>query len=154
MFFYSSFSVHSIAFHPGNSYSWICLTQGSRRPFQNWDLMKKHAVHICIKNMLRALQFSLLQLGWFPCCCCSAAKSSLTLCDLVDGCMPGSFLRSLLSPRVCANPWPLCWWCHPNISLSVAFSPSVLNLSQPWGLFQRVSSLCQGDKVLELQLHH
>ena len=66
MFSYSSFPVHSIAFHAGNSYSWICLTQGSRRPFQKWDLMKKRTVHIRITNTLRALRSPLLQLGWLP----------------------------------------------------------------------------------------
>ena len=24
-----------------------------------------------------------------------------------------------LSPRVCSNSWPLSWWCHPTISVSV-----------------------------------
>ena len=36
----------------------------------------------------------------------------------------------------------------------LSFSPSVINLSQDQGLFQRVNSLCQVAKVLELQLHH
>ena len=29
-----------------------------------------------------------------------------------------------LSPRVCSNPCPLSWWCHPTVSSSVThFSP-------------------------------
>ena len=36
----------------------------------------------------------------------------------------------------------------------LSFSPSVINLSQDQGLFQRVNSLCQVAIVLELQLHH
>ena len=53
--------------------------------------------------------------------CCSVAKSCLTLCDPMDCSMPGyPILRrywSLL--RVYSNSYPLCWWCHPNISYSV-----------------------------------
>ena len=36
------------------------------------------------------------------------------------------FLSPPLSPRVCANPCPLIWWCHPTISssfVSFSFSP-------------------------------
>ena len=40
------------------------------------------------------------------------------------------------------------------LTLCCPVSPSVLNLSQHWGLFQRVNSLCQVAKILELQLHH
>jgi len=55
----------------------------------------------------------------FP-CYRLVAKSYLTLCNLMGCFMPGSFLCSLMSPRVCSNSWLLSWWCHPNFSLSVA----------------------------------
>ena len=34
-----------------------------------------------------------------------------------------------LSPRICSNSCPLCGWCHPTISFSVAPSPPALILS-------------------------
>ena len=59
-----------------------------------------------------------------------------------------------LSPGVCSNTCPLCWWCHPTISSSVIASPPAFNLSQHQGLFQWVSSSHQVAKVLELQFQH
>ena len=57
-----------------------------------------------------------------------------------------------LSSHVCLNSRPLSQWCHqPSLPLSSP-SPSALNLSQPQCLFQRVSSLHQVAKLLELQL--
>ena len=59
-----------------------------------------------------------------------------------------------LSPGVCSNSWP---WIgdaiQPSHSLSPP-SPPTLNLSQHQGLFQRVGSLHQVAKILELQLQH
>ena len=53
-----------------------------------------------------------------------------------------------LSPRVCSNSCPLCQWCHPTISFSVApFSSCLLAFPcQHQGLFQWVSSLHQVAK--------
>ena len=48
-----------------------------------------------------------------------------------------------LSPGVCSNSCPLSWWCYLTISSSV---PS------PFAFLS--GSLCQGAKVLELQLQH
>ena len=59
-----------------------------------------------------------------------------------------------LSPEVCSNSCPLSWWCHPNISSSVTPSPLSLNLFWHQSLFQRVGSLYQVAKVLELKLQH
>ena len=54
-------------------------------------------------------------------CCCSVAKSCLTLCDPMD-CSTVSC--SSLSLRVCSNSYLLSLWCHPTILSSVAlFSP-------------------------------
>ena len=51
-----------------------------------------------------------------------------------------------LPPKVCWSLCPLSQWCYLTIS-----SSAVLNLSQHQGLFQWVSSLHQGAKLLELQ---
>ena len=59
-----------------------------------------------------------------------------------------------LSPEVCSNSCPPSWWCHPNISSSVTPSPLSLNLFWHQSLFQRVGSLYQVAKVLELKLQH
>ena len=56
---------------------------------------------------------------------------------------------SLLS-KVCPNPCPLSWWCHPTISSS-AVPFSCLQSSQYRALFQWVGSSHQVAKVLELQ---
>ena len=45
---------------------------------------------------------------------------------------------------------PRSQWCHLTISFSVVPFPPTLNLSQPQGLFQWVSSLHQVAKVLKL----
>ena len=48
------------------------------------------------------------------------SDSKLTLCYSM-GLQHARFLCSLLSPGVCTNSCPLCRWCHPTISSSVAF---------------------------------
>ena len=87
--------------------------------------------------------------------CCSVAKSCLTLCNPVDrehARPPLSFtiswsLRELMSIE---TVMPSIQPSHPLLPSC----PLALNLSQPRGLFQWVSSLHQVAKVLELQLHH
>ena len=55
-------------------------------------------------------------------CCCSVTKSCSTLCP--HGLHHARLPCPSLSPRVPSNSHPLSWWCHPNISSSVApFSP-------------------------------
>ena len=56
------------------------------------------------------------------CCCCLVAKSSLTLCDLMEH---TRLPCPSLSPGVCSNSCPLSQWCYLTISSSVVpFSPS------------------------------
>ena len=55
---------------------------------------------------------------FWSCCCCSAAKSRSTLCNLVDCCTRLPSL--LLSPRVCSNSYPLSQWYYQTISSSDA----------------------------------
>ena len=58
------------------------------------------------------------------------------------------------APRVYSNSCPLSQWCHPTISSSVIPFSSCLQSFPAQGLFQRLSSLHQVAKVLELQLQH
>ena len=57
------------------------------------------------------------------------------------------------SPRACSNSYPLSWWCHATISLSVVqFScPQSFPAS---GSFPMSWLFGYGAKVLELQLQH
>ena len=52
------------------------------------------------------------------CCCCSVAKSCLTLCD-PHGLQPAGLPCSSPSLRVCPSSCPLSWWCHSTVSSSV-----------------------------------
>ena len=47
-------------------------------------------------------------------CCCSVAKSCLTLWP--HGQQHARLPRPSLSPRVCSNSCPLSWWCYLTIS--------------------------------------
>ena len=53
--------------------------------------------------------------------CCSVTHSFPTLCDPQTAALQASLS---LSPRVCSKSCPLCLWCHPIISSSVAPSSS------------------------------
>ena len=57
-------------------------------------------------------------------CCCSVAKSCLTLCDPMDCSTPGFPVLHYFMEL--AQSYPLSWWCHPIISSSVTcFSPTL-----------------------------
>ena len=88
---------------------------------------------------------------WYSCCCCSATKLCLTLCNPMDCNTPGFPV-----------PHPLLefsqvriHWIYDTIQPSQPLSPSsssVFSLSQHQDLFQWVKfSLHQVAKVLELQ---
>ena len=62
--------------------------------------------------------------------------------------------RSSLSPRVHSNSCSLCWWYYLTISPSAAPFSFCLQSFPASGLFQRVGSLHQVAKVLELQHQH
>ena len=86
-------------------------------------------------------------------CCCSVAKSCLTLCDPMNCSTPGfpvlHHLREFTQTHV-------HWVGHtiqPSHPLSSP-SPPAFNLSQDQSLFQWVSSSHQVAKVLHLQLQH
>ena len=82
--------------------------------------------------------------------CYSVAKLCPTLCDPVDCSMPGSPVLHYLPEFVHTH----VHWVHDAIQPSHLLSPPsppALNLSQHWGIFQRVGSSRQVAKVLELQ---
>ena len=56
----------------------------------------------------------------FKKCCCSVAKSCLTLRNPINCSMPGFSVLHYLHYEVCLNSCPLSWWCHPPISSSDA----------------------------------
>ena len=87
------------------------------------------------------------------CCCCSVAKSCLTLCDPMDCSTSGSSILHYVTELAQTHvPWvgDLIQSSHPLLSPS----PFVLSLSQHRDLFQWVSSSHQVAKVLEIQLQH
>ena len=86
------------------------------------------------------------------CCCCLVTQSCPTLCDPVDGSMPGFPVLYYL-PRFAQTH---VHWVDDAIQQFLLSPPSFLNLnlSQHQGLFQWVSSSNQVVKVLELQLQH
>ena len=83
------------------------------------------------------------------CCCCSVAKSCLTLCDPMDCSMPGfPVLHHLLEFAQTHVHW-VSDAIQPSRPLSCP-SPPAFNLSQHQGLFQWVSSSHHVAQVLEL----
>ena len=84
----------------------------------------------------------------FTCCCCSAAKSCLTLCNPMNCSTPGFPVLHHLPEFAQLMSIESVMPSHPLLSPS----PPAFNLSQHQGLFQRVSHLHQVAKVLELQI--
>ena len=89
--------------------------------------------------------------GWLACCCCSAVKSCLTLCDPMDCSMPGFPVLRYLVEFAQTHLHQVSDAIPPSHPL-LPSSPPALNPSQHRGLFQWVSSSHQVTKVLELQL--
>ena len=99
----------------------------------------------CEEGKVSALMRSL-------CCCCSVAKSCLTLCNATNCSTPGFPVLHYLPELTQTHVHWVSDAIQPSRPLS---SPSpALSLSQNQGLFQWVSCLHQMAKVLELQLQH
>ena len=81
------------------------------------------------------------------------AQLCLTLCDPMDCSMPGFPFHHQLPEFAQTHVHWVSDAIQPSHPLSSP-SPSAFNLSQHQGLFQGVSSLHQGAKVLEFQLQH
>ena len=93
----------------------------------------------------------LVQIWWFLkiLCCCSVAKSCLTLQP--RGLQHARIPCLSLSPGVCPNSCPLSWWCHPTISSSVTPSspcPQSFPASDSFPISQLFSSGGQSTGVL------
>ena len=65
-------------------------------------------------------QYAEIFISRVPFCCCSVAKSCLTLCKQPHGLQHSRFPCLSLSPGVCSNSCPLSWWCYLTISSSAA----------------------------------
>ena len=74
------------------------------------------------------------------CCCCSVAKSYLTLCDPMDCSMPSSSVLYDLLEFTQTHVYCIGDATQPSHPLSPP-SPPALSLSQHQGLFQWVTSL-------------
>ena len=85
-----------------------------------------------------------------PCCCCSVAKSCLTLCNPMDCSTPGFPVHHQLLELTQTHIHPIGDAIQPSHPLSSP-SPPAFTLSQHWGLFQWVRPSHQVAKVLELQ---
>ena len=96
---------------------------------------------------------SIKTISFFSCCSCSVAQSCLTLCDPMDCSMPNFPVLHHFPEFVQTH---VHWINDANQPSHPLSSPSSLafSLSQHQGLFQWVSALHQGAKVLELQLQH
>ena len=84
-------------------------------------------------------------------CCCSVAKSCMTLCGPRDCNMPGFPILHHLPESVQTHVYWVGDAIQPSHPLSPP-SPFAFNLTQHQGLFQWVDSSHQVTKVLELQL--
>ena len=84
--------------------------------------------------------------------CCSVAKSCLTLWPHGLQCIRLPYPS--LFPGVCTQSCLLSQWCCLTISSSANPFSSCPQSFPASGLFQRVSSLHQVDKALELQFQH
>ena len=85
------------------------------------------------------------------CCCCSVAKSCLTLCDPVDCSMSDFPVLHYLAEFAQTHVRWVSDAIQPSHSL-LSPSPPGFSLSQKQGLIQWISSSCQVAKALELQL--
>ena len=81
-------------------------------------------------------------------CCCSVAKSCLTICDPVDCSIPGFPVLYYLPEFAHTHVHRVGDAIQPSHPL-VPPSPPAFNLSQHQGLFQGVSSSHQVAKMLE-----
>ena len=79
------------------------------------------------------------------CCCCSVAKSCLTLCDPMDYSTPGSPVRHYLPEFAQIHVHQVGGAIQPSHPLSSPSSPA-FNLSQPQGLFQWVRLFTLGGQ--------
>ena len=126
----------------GDSQPWLIL--GALKSIKVVSL-KSLILLICSGTMLGALDITIS---------CSATQLCLTLCSPVDCMQHTRLLCPSLSPRVCLNSCPLCWWCHPTISSSVVPFSSCPQSFPASGSFAMSQLFGSEAKVLVLQLQH
>ena len=83
----------------------------------------QHKFRFYVKPFLKKQSFNCLLPSYIvieciSCCCCSAAKSCLMLCNPMNYSMPGFPVLHYL-PELAQTQCPLSRWCHPTISSSV-----------------------------------
>ena len=128
-------------------YNWVHLTIRTTDLFCRWHGNKFSWNQLnSTKIKITRLIHSLIQLS-------SVTQSCPTLCNPMNRSTPGLPVHHQLPEltQTCAHR--VSDAIQPSHSLSFP-SPPALNLSQPQGLFQWVSSLHQVARVLECQLQH
>ena len=96
---------------------------------------------------------SSLKLSKLDLCISLVSQSCLTLCDPVDFSTPGFPVHHQVPELAQTHVHQVSDAIQPSHPLSSPSTPA-FNLSQPQGLFKRVSSSHQVAKVLEFQLQH
>ena len=81
------------------------------------------------------------------CCCCSVAKSCLTVCNPMDCSMPGSSALHYL-PEVCSSSCPLNWWCYLTISSSATSFSGCLQSFPASGSFPMSQLFASGGQSI------
>ena len=120
----------------------ILWSKSAFQDFNNgWKQPRRATIH---SVQFSSVQFSSVQFG-------SVAQSCLTLCNSMNHSMPGLLVHHQLPESTQTHVHWVGDAIQPSHPLSSP-SPLALNLSQPQGLFQWVSSSHQVAKVLELQL--
>ena len=84
----------------------------------------QHKFRFYVKPFLKKQSFNCLLPSYIvieciSCCCCSAAKSCLMLCNPMNYSMPGFPVLHYL-PELAQTQCPLSRWCHPTITFSVS----------------------------------
>ena len=144
---------------PGESHGQRSLAATVHRVTKSQTWLKRPSMHACLwsefygilssKNLkLSIISLFLSSVPPINICCCSVAKSCLTLCDSTDYSMPGSSVLHYLLEFAQIH----IHWVGKAIQPSHPLLPpySAFNLSQHHGLFQWVDSSYQVAKVLEL----
>ena len=119
----------------------------------NWSWFKKLDATEASFFFTQSQRFPLFNFVWKQSCCCSVAEACLTFCDPRTCSMLGSSVLHHLPEFAQIHVRWVDGAMKPSHPLPLS-SPFAFHFSQPWVLFQWVSSLHQVAKVLELQLQH
>ena len=112
-----------------------------------WILSFKPEFSVSSFTLIKKL-FSSSSLSVICCCYCSVAQSCSTLCDSMDGSMPGFHVLHYLPEFAQTHVHWVGDATQPSHPLSPS-SPPALNLSQHQGLSQWVSSLHEVTTIFD-----